>query len=296
MKKIVSLCALLWLLAAKAEVVLPTAKGDLKLKAVPERIAVYDIGVLNTLIALGLEDKIVGIPQKSKREANLKLPNAKEIGTLFEPDIEALNALSPDLIIVASRSADRLQDVAKIAPAADLSLTSAQFYSNAIERLNHLGALFGKEAQAKALTDELNTLRDEVKTLGAQQGQMMVLLVNGSKIALYGPDSRVGWLKHELGLNLVHDASKEGPHGESVSFEYVGKVNPDWIYALDRLAAIGRDGESAQQVLSNPLVEKTQAFQKGHILYPDTYYLYVDLGSPLALKTTMQALKEAFSK
>jgi|GEM_PF-538176 len=262
MKKLLAAVAASLLLANSHAATLKTAQGEVEIAKTPERIAVYDIGALDTLIALGLGEKIVGIPGE-KFAADFATPNAKEIGTLFEPDLEALNAVKPDLIIVASRSASKLDEVQKVAQAVDLSIPGENAYQEGLARLNDLGALFAKEAEAKKISDELNALRDEVKTRAAGKGKVLALLVNGPKIALYGPDSRAGWLQSELGLQLVHNEKMSGRHGDPVSFEYIAQENPDWIYALDRLAAIGEDGASARQTLDKELVHGKKAWKKG---------------------------------
>ena len=274
---------------------LKTTTGEVSFDKVPERIAVYDVAVIDSLVALGLGDRIVGIPD-GQFAAEFKLDKAKHVGTLFEPDLEALNAVNPDLVIVALRSASKLEDVKKVANAVDLTLPGKNLYQEGVARLENLGEVFGKADEAKKLSGELNALRDEVKGLAAGQGKVLAVLVNGPKIALYGPDSRAGWLAAELGLQLVHNEKMSGRHGDPVSFEYIAKENPDWIYALDRLAAIGQDGASAKQTLDNELVHGTTAWKNGHVLYPETKNIYINVGGPSALKGAMDELKAAFAK
>ena len=294
LKKLLATAVASLVLAAQATP-LKTAQGDVEITKVPERIAVYDIGALDTLVALGLGDKIVGIPSE-KFAADFATPNAKEAGTLFEPDLEALNAAKPDLIIVASRSAGKLDEVKAVAQAVDLSVPGDNAYQEGLARLESLGAVFGKEAETKKTADELNVLRDAVKAESADKGKVLALLVNGPKIALYGPDSRAGWLQKELGLQLVHNEKMSGRHGDPVSFEYIAQENPDWIYALDRLAAIGEDGASARQTLDNELVHGTTAWKKGQVIYPQTKHIYIDIGGPASLRHSLEELKTAFAK
>lgn len=278
---------------------LPTQKGDVDIAKMPEKIAVYDVGVLDSLVALGLGDKIVGVPEGAYLKLDLyKDFKDKTVGTMQEPNIEQLSALKPDLIIVAQRSAGKLEDVAKIAQSVDLTLKSDNFYQEGLKRLNDLAVVFEKTEEAKKVQGELDTLRDEVKKLGEGKGKILSILINGQKIALYGPTSRANWLKTELGLDLINDEKKAGRHGEPVTFEYVAEVNPDWIYALDRLTSIGqaKAGESAKEVLDNELIKNTKAFKEGKILYPDTTNIYINIGGPNALKGTLTELKEAFSK
>ena len=294
LKKLLATAVASLVLAALATP-LKTAQGDVEIAKVPERIAVYDIGALDTLVALGLGDKIVGIPGE-KFAADFATPNAKEVGTLFEPDLEALNAAKPDLIIIASRSAGKQDEVKAVAQAVDLSVPGDNAYQEGLARLESLGAVFGKEAEAKKTADALNVLRDAVKAESADKGKVLALLVNGPKIALYGPDSRAGWLQKELGLQLVHNEKMSGRHGDPVSFEYIAQENPDWIYALDRLAAIGEDGASAKQTLDNELVHGTTAWKKGQVIYPQTKNVYIDIGGPTVLRATLKELKTAFAK
>ena len=294
LKKLLATAVASLVLAALATP-LKTAQGDVEIAKVPERIAVYDIGALDTLVALGLGDKIVGIPGE-KFAADFATPNAKEVGTLFEPDLEALNAAKPDLIIVASRSAGKQDEVKAVAQAVDLSVPGDNAYQEGLARLESLGAVFGKEAEAKKTADALNVLRDAVKAESADKGKVLALLVNGPKIALYGPDSRAGWLQKELGLQLVHNEKMSGRHGDPVSFEYIAQENPDWIYALDRLAAIGEDGASARQTLDNELVHGTTAWKKGQVIYPQTKHIYIDIGGPASLRHSLEELKTAFAK
>ncbi len=58
--------------------------------------------------------------------------------------------------------------------------------------------------------------------------------------------------------------------------EFILNANPDWLFVLDRDNAIGRtEGQSAQQVLDNPLIHKTKAWQNDRIVYLDSASLYI---------------------
>lgn len=293
LKKTLAALALSLAFVAQAAT-LKTAQGDVEIDAA-SRIAVYDIGVIDSLVALGLGENIVGIPD-GEFAAAFDLAQAKKVGTLFEPDLEALAAVKPDLVIVALRSANKLGDVQQVAKAVDLSLPGKNLYQEGVARLQDLGAALGREGQAKTAVEALHALRDEVKTLAADRGKVLTVLVNGPKISLYGPDSRAGWLHGELGLQMVHNEKMSGRHGEPVSFEYIAAENPDWIVALDRLAAIGESGASAKETLDNALVHGTTAWQKGQVIYPDTQDIYINVGGPSALQRTLETLKKAFGK
>jgi len=91
------------------------------------------------------------------------------------------------------------------------------------------------------------------------------------------------------------EAIKEGSHGQPVSFEYIKEKNPDWLFVLDRSAAIGEEGQAAREVLNNPLVAQSTAWKKGQVVYlpPETY---LAAGGAQELLNAGNLLKDAFSQ
>ena len=57
-------------------------------------------------------------------------------------------------------------------------------------------------------------------------------------------------------------------HGNEASFEFVVEKNPDYIFVMDRDAAIQTDGaQLAQEIMENELVMGTDAYKNGNIVY-----------------------------
>ena len=57
-------------------------------------------------------------------------------------------------------------------------------------------------------------------------------------------------------------------HGNEASFEFIVEKDPEYIFVLDRDAAIQTEGaQLAQEVMENDLVKGTQAYQNGNIVY-----------------------------
>ena len=67
-------------------------------------------------------------------------------------------------------------------------------------------------------------------------------------------------------------------HGDSISYEFLAQTNPSWLVVIDRDAAIGAEGESAQQLLNNDLVNATAAATSGRIAYVVPEYWYLAFG------------------
>lgn len=66
-------------------------------------------------------------------------------------------------------------------------------------------------------------------------------------------------------------------HGNEASFELVVSLDPDYIFVMDRDAAIGTNGaQLAKEIMENELVMKTDAYQNGNLVileHPGIWYL-----------------------
>ncbi|MGF6147580.1 Uncharacterized ABC transporter solute-binding protein yclQ precursor [Kingella potus] len=274
-------------------VAVQTLRGEAVVPQNPERIAVYDLGAIDTLSKLGVK---IGASLDSQSLAYLDAPlkDAVKSGTLFEPNYEAINAYKPQLIIIGGRMAKAHDELAKIAPTIEMTIDSNRMRQSADERIDAYGAIFNKKAEADALKNEINQAFEAAKASAAGKGSGLVLLVNGGKLSAFGAQSRLGgWIHGDIGVKPVDEAIKEGSHGQPVSFEYVKEKNPDWLFVLDRTAAIGEEGQAAKDVLDNPLIAETTAWKKGQVVYllPETY---LATGGAQELLNSTKQLKDAF--
>lgn len=274
-----------------------TARGEAVVPQNPERVAVYDLGAVDTLSKLGVK---IGASVDAQRLAYLDAPlkDAVKAGTLFEPNYEALNAYNPQLIVIGSRMAkDKVSDeLAKLAPTIDMTAQTDNMKESAKARIDAYGRIFGKQAEADALKAEIDKMFADAKAAAQGKGKGLVILVNAGKLSAFGPDSRLGgWIHRDIGVPAADEAIKEGSHGQPVSFEYIKEKNPDWLFVLDRSAAIGEEGQAAREVLNNPLVAQSTAWKKGQVVYlpPETY---LAAGGAQELLNAGNLLKDAFSQ
>ncbi|MGP5644615.1 siderophore ABC transporter substrate-binding protein [Psychrobacter celer] len=257
-------------------VTVDTARGDIDLAMNPSPLVVYDMTLLQDLAALDVA--VDGAPSDLPLD-NLHSetqPDPEEVGTLFEPDLEALNAMQPQAILVGSRMAEKYDELANIAPTLDMTIDTANIYESSKQRLHDLGALFGKSDQAAKLQNDIDSLITEAKAVTKDSGTGLVVMVNGNKMSVYGADSRYGFIHNVVNVPIADDQIKDGRHGQPISFEYLQKTNPDWLFVVDRSAAIGEDSVGAKAVLDNPLVAQTTAWQKDQVVYlsPDSYLAF----------------------
>ena len=77
-----------------------------------------------------------------------------------------------------------------------------------------------------------------------------------------------------------------GNHGQAISFEYILETSPDWLYVIDRDAAIGREGVAAAKYLDNDIVWETKAWKSGKVVYLDPVSWYIVGGGITARQKT----------
>jgi iron complex transport system substrate-binding protein len=271
-----------------------TAKGPVTIAAVPQRLAVYDVAAIDTLDRLGV--KPAGLPSNLYLSQFEPLKQGAEIvGNIFEPDLEALSALGPDLIIVGGRSSPKASATAKIAQTIDMTINGDDLVVQAKDRLAAYGTLFEKRDEAAKATRELDAQIVAAKAAVAGKGNGLIIMTNGPKVTAYGSGSRFGWVHAALDLPPAATDVKAANHGEAVSFEFIRKANPDWLLVLDRAAAIGSNEQGAKATLDNELVAQTTAWKKGQVIYLPAGEFYISAGGVQSMQRVMAVIADAFT-
>ncbi|MBT0956220.1 ABC transporter substrate-binding protein [Alphaproteobacteria bacterium KMM 3653] len=281
-------------IATAQEVQIETAAGAVSVPAAPEAVVTLDLAAFDTLTALGVD--VAAVPAVSPPAYLAEaLAGKPTVGSLFEPDFEALAVMGPDLIVAGGRSQRQVEPLSKIATAIDMTISGENLLADAKARIEAYGKVFGNEAGADKLLGDLDAAIAQVQSAAEGKGNALIVLTNGGKISAYGDDSRFGWLHTELGLPEAFPELTAETHGEAISFEFIAEVNPDWIFVVDRGAAIGQEGEAAAVTLDNPLVAGTTAGASGQIVYLDSARLYLVGGGYHSLMGTIDEVLAAFT-
>lgn len=155
--------------ALAEELTVDTFRGAAEVPALPETIVVLDVAAVDTIDALGVS--IAAVPN------SLYLPSldhvaetAAPVGSLFEPDFEAIANLGPDLIIAGGRSSKQTEMLARIAPTVDMTIEADDHVAQALARLDTYGEIFGRQDKAAelhaAFEDKLAATRAAVEGQG----------------------------------------------------------------------------------------------------------------------------------
>ncbi|MEC1523827.1 siderophore ABC transporter substrate-binding protein [Neobacillus niacini] len=257
------------------EITITHKYGDVTIEKNPEKVVVFDFGVLDTLDTLGVE--VVGLPQAIVPKTLEKYAGSEytNVGSLKEPDFEALHELQPDVIFISARQAELYDQFAEIAPTVFVDVDYANYISSLEKNFNLLAEIFEKEDVLAEKMDELKaSIKELNKEATASDSKALILLANEGKVSAYGPASRYGFVHDVFGFKAVDENIEVSQHGQSITFEYILEKNPDVLFVIDRSAAIG--GEvGAKDTLENELVKKTNAYKNGKIIYLDAVNWYI---------------------
>lgn len=248
-----------------------------KVKINPKRVVSIELSAIDTIDALGKGDVIVGMPKATavnylkKFFDNTKVEN---VGSLKESDMEKINSLKPDLIILGRRQIKQFDEYAKIAPTVIIAIDQKKPYMESLkENVQMLGKIFNSEAKAKELLEGFDK---RVKALNEKSKGKTALVTIATKnnLNVLGPKSRGSIISNEIGFNNL--GKVDSTHGDNVSFEFIVKKNPEYLFVLDRDTAINAKGsKTAQEVVENELIKGTNAYKNKKIVYltPDVWYL-----------------------
>lgn len=271
-----------------------TAQGPVSLAGGSETTVVLDLAILDIFDTLDIPVAGVAGGPKPEYLADYGTEATPQLGSFFEPDLEKINAVAPDLVIVAGRSRAKLEEVAKVAPAIDLTADSTDLVGSLERNMAELGKLYGKEEKAAETMTALKARFAALRAKSADAGKALVLITTGGRMSTHGAQGRFATIFNEMGFDPAIENVDSGTHGQPISNEYILETNPDWIFVVDRDAAIGRDGQPAQQMLDNALVHKTTAWKEGQVVFldPADWYL-VGAAGPTALDRALSQISDA---
>ncbi|PWV44429.1 siderophore ABC transporter substrate-binding protein [Nocardiopsis sp. L17-MgMaSL7] len=185
-----------------------------------------------------------------------------DIGTHNEPDLEAIVAAEPDLVVNGQRFTQYQDDITSLVPdAAVLDLDPREdepFDAELRRQVTVLGEVFDKQDEAAQLVDDLDAAIERVQDAYDEDDTVMAVTTSGGEIGYLAPGvgRTLGPAFDILGLTpaLDVDGASDDHQGDDISVEAVADSNPDWILVMDRDAAVAADEagyETAENILSS---------------------------------------------
>lgn len=201
-----------------------------------------------------------------------------DIGNHREPNLEAIVAAEPDVIVSGQRFSQYDEELGKLVPDAVLldlePRDGVPFDQELIRQTEALGKVFGKEAEAKQLVDDFTAALQRAKDAYNPEQTVMALNVSGGEIGYVAPGIGRTWgpLFDFIGMTpaLEVDDATDDHQGDDISVESIAAANPDWVLVLDRDAGTKTD-EGSPAALN--VIEDSAPLQNVNAVKEDNLYV-----------------------
>jgi len=297
-------------MATASTVEITDIHGTVTVPMNPQRVIALDNRTFETLADWGIE--LVAVPKAVMPADSIYVvdESVQDIGNHREPNLELIAAADPELVIIGQRFASYYDEIKALVPNAavidlnfDVSEAAATPGENLVNGLKAstlaLGQIFDKNEEAAQLIADFDQAIADAKAAYNGTDTVMSVVVSGGNIGFSAPGSGRVWgpMYEVFGWVPALDVSNttSDHQGDDISIEAIAQSNPDWIFVMDRDAAVATgEGTPAQDVIDNaPALQNTTAVSQGNIVYApaDTYTnesiqtyleLFADLAKALA--------------
>jgi iron complex transport system substrate-binding protein len=274
----------------------------------PQRVVATDNRTFETLHDWGVE--LVAAPRTlmSPEVPYRADESITDLGSHNEPDLEALVAADPDLVVNGQRYSSYRSDIVSLVPDAaivELDPRDGEPFDAELRRQTEvLGEVFGKEAEAEQLVADFDASVERVRAAYDPEQTVMAVLTSGGEISYVAPgDGRtLGPAFDVLGLTPALEVEGDADsHGDDISVEAIAQADPDWILVMDRDAGTAVNSEEAftpadELIATSAALQNVSAVTAGRIVHTpaDTYLnegiqTYTDYFTSLAEAMEQQA-------
>lgn len=252
------------------------AMGTTKVPADPKRVVVLDTGVLDAVVSLGVDP--VGSIRTTIDEGLLDyleddVKGTKIVGTITEPNLEAIAALKPDLILSnVVRHKDLYDELSKIAPTVMAESIGSSWKHNFQLFAEALGMSEKADRMLAAYEQRANKLGKKIGKPG--KVDVSVIRFLPGEIRIYQQGSYIGTILSDVGLGRPDTQDGDGLQ-KVISSERIKAADGDVIFVTTWGP---KKKTQLSSVTDSKLWQRLDAVQAGDVHFvPDSYWI-VGLG------------------
>jgi iron complex transport system substrate-binding protein len=256
--------ALVFSLMTPAEATQPVLRS-----APAQRIVSLNPSLTAIILALGARDLLVGVDDFSARQQP-GLQGVPAVGGLFNPSLESVVALRPDLVVlvpsVEQRDFRRRLDALEI----PVSVFANIRFEEVLENIDRLGRLVGREREAAARIEAVTRTRDAVERATVSRPRpRSVLVLQREPIFIVGAGSFIDeMLSWAGGVNLGAEFGEPYPR---VSAEWLVAAAPEVLIDFSPEALSGVEYWSRWPSLPAVVNGRVLAIEPEKVTLPGPY-------------------------
>lgn len=205
------------------------ARGTAEVPEDPQRVVTLEPLELDTAVALGITpvgaavaSNVAGVPEY------LGVSGVEPVGTVPEPDLEAIAALQPDLILgTESRHSGLYEQLSAIAPTVFIETQADPWRDNALL----IGDTLNRADETEELLSSVDERCDQLAEEHAVDGETAQLIRprDETTLSLYGPVSFAGSLLECVGFTIPDQDWEDGLQAD-ISPENIADAQADHVF------------------------------------------------------------------
>lgn len=270
-------------------------QGETTINAAPTKVVVISTGQADAMLTLGMcpigsttasgaEGPVSQYLKDAYPDQVSAIEAITKVGSRNEPDIEAIGALKPDLIltnIAGKDDADTLhKNLTAIAPTVVMRGTG-QFWKTDFLLL---ADALGKREAAQSLLDTLKKEAAEAGSALSSAGTVSLLRKNSDKLRIFGPISFAGSVVADMGLQRPDTQQFTNGVSNELSSETLDQADGDWLF-------YGIQGDKDEELTGQALWGSLKAVSAGHAVKVDDDPFFLNAGPTAARVVRDQIVK-----
>jgi iron complex transport system substrate-binding protein len=231
----------------------PATVADVTVEQVPEHIVSLSPTATESLFAIGAGDQVEAVDAQSDYPDGVPTTDLNGL----EPNVEALLAYDPDLVVIDSPN-DEIEG-----PMADLDIpvlvqTAAVTFDDVYRQIRDLGTLTGHVDEAEEVADEVEANITDLSESVTQPDEPLTYY-HELDDTFYTATSTtfIGRVYEAAGLRNIADEVDDGSGYPQLSAEYIIDTDPDLIFLADTECC----DQSVETVAERPGWEQLSAVQ-----------------------------------
>jgi iron complex transport system substrate-binding protein len=245
-------------------VTVQTATGDITVAAKPVAIISLSATATEMLFAMNAGPQVIAVDDQSNFPADAPMTDLSS----YEPNIEAIAAKNPDLVVVANKTPEIVDGLGAL-DIPVVVMPAAVTLDDVYAQIEQLGAITGNLADSVALS---SAMQSDIDALVASIPKRTEPLTFFHELddTLYSATSAtfIGQLYTLAGLTNVADAADpDGANGgyPQLSAEYLATSDPDLIFLADTKCC----QQNAASVAARPGFGELSAVKNGNVIELD---------------------------
>ncbi|MGW0803220.1 ABC transporter substrate-binding protein [Nonomuraea sp. NPDC002799] len=210
-------------------VTIEAGNGQVTLAKKPERIVSLSATHTETLFAIGAGPQVVAVDDQSNYPA--EAPKTDLSG--FKPNVEAIVAKKPDLVIVSDDLDKVVAELGKVGVPVLLQPAATKL-EEAYEEITELGAATGNQAKAGEVVSGMRSAMDKLAAQAPKDKKLTYYHELDQTPYAATSQTFIGQVYALFGLTNIADKAPDAAGGyPKLSAEFVAQADPDLIFLAD---------------------------------------------------------------